>query len=464
MGPHLAADTSQVPQAAEAATPAERHGPRWWPPLAVCAAFVAAGMAYSLFWAPVVRHAPYWVTPGDLWGIVRQAHFVGWGALGLMYSAPGDAAPGMAIVLAPVAMLSSALHLSEELPFWPPGIPPLAHPSSWLLFGPVELVVGSLPLLLAADAILRRFATSTPRRLVVLALVGAAVWQASAIWGHAEDAAALGLGLMGLLAACDERFVAAAWWFGAALVLQPLVGLMAPIALGFGGRRRVVGMAARMAGPFAVLAALALAANPGPSVHALVDQPLFPTIGWPTPLVEMAHRISATRPTTLHTLALGPHWTRVSMTLHLPGVVEVTGSPTRLGALAVALGLGWLATRRRGDLGFALVAATAALASRVVTEAVLFPYYAAPAAAMGLLAALVPWEAERSARGAWSLALVAAGGAAVASWLRLGEWGNWLLALGEGVVLVAAAWLATRGAHRASCAPIPTPRSASASP
>ena len=33
---------------------------RAWP-LGVTVAFVVTGMAYSLFWAPVVRHHPYWM-------------------------------------------------------------------------------------------------------------------------------------------------------------------------------------------------------------------------------------------------------------------------------------------------------------------------------------------------------------------------------------------------------------------
>jgi hypothetical protein len=82
---------------------------RAWP-LAVTVAFVMTGMAYSLFWAPVVRHHPYWLMSGDLWGTYRAAHWVGWGDLGGVYGS-GTALvtfPGILLVLAPLAMLTGA--------------------------------------------------------------------------------------------------------------------------------------------------------------------------------------------------------------------------------------------------------------------------------------------------------------------------------------------------------------------
>src|SRR5580658_8866105 len=114
---------------------------RAWP-LAVTIAFVVTGMAYSLFWAPVVRHHPYWVTPGDLWATYRAAHWVGWGDLGGIYGA-GTALvtfPGILLVLAPVAMLTGALGMSESFPKF------LAHPTSWLVLGPYEMLLSAIAL------------------------------------------------------------------------------------------------------------------------------------------------------------------------------------------------------------------------------------------------------------------------------------------------------------------------------
>ncbi len=58
----------------------------WWL-AAVTAGVVVTGMAYSLWWATVVRHQSfYWITPGDMWYTVRTAHWIGWGSLSFVYS------------------------------------------------------------------------------------------------------------------------------------------------------------------------------------------------------------------------------------------------------------------------------------------------------------------------------------------------------------------------------------------
>src|ERR1700689_4768484 len=99
---------------------------RAWP-LAVTVAFVVTGMAYSLFWAPVVQHHPYWLTPGDLWATYRGAHYIGWGYLGGVYGAGTSLVtlPGILVVLAPLAMLTGAFGLTESFPRF------VLHPTAW---------------------------------------------------------------------------------------------------------------------------------------------------------------------------------------------------------------------------------------------------------------------------------------------------------------------------------------------
>ena len=76
-------------------------------PLAICAAFLVIGMIFMFFWNPLVHHVGSWNTGGDLWGIFRGAHYVGWGFPGGIYTSGTGIVtfPGMAILLAPIAML-----------------------------------------------------------------------------------------------------------------------------------------------------------------------------------------------------------------------------------------------------------------------------------------------------------------------------------------------------------------------
>ena len=102
-------DSGKVPSG----TVTRLHRRTW--PLTVTGAFVVTGMAYSLLWAPVVRHHSYWIDPGDLWATYRGAHVVGWGDLGGVYGAGTGLVtfPAILIVLAPVAMQLVHLLLAD---------------------------------------------------------------------------------------------------------------------------------------------------------------------------------------------------------------------------------------------------------------------------------------------------------------------------------------------------------------
>ncbi len=118
-------------------------------PIAYSAVLILIGMAFTLWWYPVVHHASYWMTPHDFWSTYRDAHYVGWGGFGAIYTDSTGliTLPAISIVLAPVAMLTGALHMSECFPYT------LAHPSSWLVAGPVIMALGSVALF-GIDALL----------------------------------------------------------------------------------------------------------------------------------------------------------------------------------------------------------------------------------------------------------------------------------------------------------------------
>lgn len=374
---------------------------RW--PLVLTVALVVIGMAYSLFWAPVVRHASYWVDPGDLWSTFRGAHYIGWGDLGGVYGA-GTAlvtVPGILLALAPIAMLTSVLGLSESFPKL------LPHPEAWLVLGPFEILISGVALF-ACDALAERLGISRGRRAGLCLVEACVLWNVSVVWGHPEDPVAVGLALYALVFALDGRWTGAGWLFGAAMATQPLVLLMFPVLLVLGGRRQAIGFATRSTLPTVALVLTPLLSQFHATAHALLDQPNYPGIDHATPWTALAPVLSGT----------GRNLT-------------VAAGPGRIVALLLACGLGWWARRWRHDPTLIVWAAATALALRCLTESVMVGFYVWPALAVGLVVA------ARLGRGR----LAAAGGVAIfttiATQWHLG-WLPWWAIVTSGLLIVLA--------------------------
>ena len=132
--------------------------------------------------------------------------------------------PGIAVLLAPVAMVSAALGLGESAaPIFN------SQPTSWLLLGPAILLLGST-CLMAFDAIAEELGVGRLRRIVLSLMEAVVIFQVVALWGHPEDMLALTFALYALLAMSRGRWSLSGWLWGAAIVLQPLVVLMFPLA------------------------------------------------------------------------------------------------------------------------------------------------------------------------------------------------------------------------------------------
>jgi hypothetical protein len=245
---------------------------------------MAAGMAYLLGWGPLVEHRSLWSTGADLWGIFRAAHYVGWGYLGGIYTPSTSVLtfPGMSVLLAPVAMLSGALGLSESAP----GML-LTHPGAALLVQPVELLL-ACTVLFAADALAVRLGVRASLRVWLIGMVAVVAWPVAAIWGHAEDVVAVTFGLYAVCSLLDGKHRRGGWLLGIGILFQPLVGFLLPVAVGMSPATRRVKLMVRTAVPSVVLIGIAMAGNWADTYRALVKQPTPPSLNHPTPWVALA--------------------------------------------------------------------------------------------------------------------------------------------------------------------------------
>ncbi len=302
------------------------------------------------------RQGFVWAVPGDFWATWRQAHFVAWGFISDIYrtGSPLVTLPGYAILLAPIAALSSALGLPESAPAIP-----LLKPEAWLLAGPFVLLTAA-PALIAFDSLARRLGVTGSRLVILLSAEAVALWPTLAYWGHPEDVAGVALLAFALTAAADQKWVKAGWLMGGAIAMQLLTGLILPVLAGMAGARRRVPFLLRAA----FLPAVLLAAVMIPDFHdtwkVLTQQRTFPTINHPTPWVLLSPKI-------------GPRM--------------VAAGPARIGAVVVALGCGMIANKWRYDLRRVVWLAAVVMAARCVFEAVMVPYYVMPAVTLTLIVA-----------------------------------------------------------------------------
>lgn len=359
---------------------------RLFPALATVG-LIVAGMVSTIWIGPGLVGRHHWSLPDDLWGTLVAAQRLAHLDLGGLYARPTALVgfPGAAVILVPVAVAIGAAGLSLRVP----GVHN-PDPAAWLVAGPYEIALSAVALF-AADAIAERLGVSRPKRALLAAVGAVALWNVSARWGHPEDAVAVGLLLLAILALADGRTGRSGWLLGAAVAVQPLVLLALPVVAATVAPRRLPGFLGRAVVPGAVLLAAAAAANWSATATAVTQQPNWPAIDHPTP------------------------WT--SLAPHLSGGA-VAGGPGRILAIAVACGCA-LATGRRwrtarqgtwpgdqrpawrgGDrrngwnpdlLAELLWWVALALALRSVFESVMVAYYLWPVLAVALIVASRNW-------------------------------------------------------------------------
>ena len=390
----------------------------YWP-MVFLVVIVISGMAFSLLWNPLFYHSPFWITPGDLWNTYREAQYVTWGGEGQLYNNPAyfQTLPGIAIVLAPVAWLADALHLSESFSVT------LARPTSWWLLGPVQLGLAAT-LLFPLDKLARLWHIPSRRRIVLLAVESALIWPSVVFWGHPEDALSVTLALYGLLAVVDQRWLRFATLFGLATLMQPLVLLALPVCLVYVARRHWVATLAVIGLP-ALLALLApLLQEWGPTWQRLTHQPNFFRHNHPTPWAALSPVITPDRVVLVHSLTsrrlASGQWRFIEVTTRVHTLPVVSAGPGRILALVAACCCGLIAARYARTLTHIVWFAALALALRCVFEPVMVPYYLLPALALAVLAA------STRPRHVFGIVVLGAGLSWYVSSRHLGEWTYYL--------------------------------------
>ncbi len=375
---------------------------RW--PLAVMLAFVIVSMAYSLWWNPVIHHSRDWVIPGDIWSTFRAAHWVGWGDIGNMYGNDTQLVtfPGIAVLLAPVAMVSGALGLGESIaPMF------VSQPTSWFLLGPAILLLAST-CLVAFDAMAEELGVNGPRRIMLSVMEAVVIFQVVTMWGHPEDMLALTFSLYALLAMLRGRWPLSGWLWGAAIVTQPLVILMFPLAF-----VRTPNLHRLRLCLYGAL----------PSVM-LLSAPLV--MQWHQTSAVLLHQANA------RFLDHATPWIALSPTLSR---TTVGAGPGRMIAVFMAVVVGFMAYRRAPSNVGLLWLCALALSLRCFFESVMNAFYLGPPLVLIVLTAATSGNPKRLV-GAWAIAMLAT----AYGFHRASEWGYWapiavFLALG-----LACAW------------------------
>jgi hypothetical protein len=401
-----------------------------WVPLIWSTVVVAVGIAYLLEWGPAVHHHLQWTTGGDLWGVFRAAHYVGWGFVGGIYDSTTsvNTFPGMSLLLAPVAMASGALGLSESSPSVI-----LTHPSAALLVQPIELLL-VCTVLFAANSLAMRLGIRRPMRFWLIGMIALVAWPVAAVWGHAEDVLAVTFALVAVRWLLDGKSRQSGWMMGIGIAFQPLVGFLLPVAVGvapMGKRIRIVVQAAL---PSVLLIGIALAGNWTGAFRALVKQPTSPAVNHATPWVGLAPQVDPVPAphvvTSERVGELNGHFHVITGTAKAGSIVLVSGGSIRIIGLALAVLIGFFVWRKRPDpIGIVWLCAVA-LALRCGFDPVMTPYYLAPPLIVSLIAA------GRMGRLRFGIAVAAAVADTVFAYYRFSPWLWWLPVIGMlGVVL-----------------------------
>jgi hypothetical protein len=393
-------------------------------------ALLVGGMAYTLFWLPVVHHISAWNTPPDLWGTFRDAHYIIWDGEGQVYNGNTNFVtfPGIAVLLSPIAEIQQAFHLSESFPVY------LYKPTAWYVLGPIDMLCGGI-LLFPLDAIARRLSLTNGRRALATFFGAVLIFPVVVFWGHPEDTLALALGLFALLAAYDRKWLHSAAFFALAVIFQPLILLIVPIALAYAPVKKWPVFATVTATPTVLLLIPPLIQEWKPTIYAIFKQPNFPTIDHATPWLALAPVLTHSRWVSAYTL----HYSTSAHKVVWAPVREMAGEtvaagPGRTIALVLACLVGVWVARRKPPLAEVMWWIAFALALRCLFESVMDPYYVVPSLVIVVVVAFGVGRVR------FLLTLLAVAVCTKTSYWHTGEWKYYLFVSGSLLAALAFSW------------------------
>lgn len=438
--------------------PVRPAGNKWkesLPPAIGSLVLLVAVLGYIVLWGPIVWGKQVWPQAGDLWESLAAAHQVAWGSYGTVYSGPQmlEMFPGLVsfpafyVVLAPVAWMVSHLRLSESIPIG------LARPTAYpLVMG--WSVLWSSSVIFAADSLARRLCLSMAKRVAVMAWAAVFVFDVTVLWGHPEDVVAVAFCLVALGALDDGRLAKSAWTMGLAVAFQPMALLAFAIVGGVWWRRRrwgALGLVARSGLLPSFLVAIPLVQDFRSTYRSIFVQPTFPQVGWRTPWMGILHQYVSSAHSPIAMSFACNHVSQLACRAFGNDVTgqllihphQVNAGSVRLGALAASALLGtYVALRSKDPWLVELIWLTGvAFGIRCLFEAVMFPYYVAPACLLLAIAA-VSMESRIRVASTW----VASAGLVEYAWRHGPPW-RWFTLLGA---LLAASTILSRPTGRGS--------------
>jgi hypothetical protein len=329
-------------------------------PVVATVALLAVGLAYSFLWRKVIHGTGIEPIEGaDMASFTRISLNILHGHFSQIYYQHSSltSPPALEFLLVPMAGLTQLLGFAHNL------ADHKVAASAWFLMGPVALLIASTALF-AIDAYARHWSLSEAKRLALAVVVAGAIGSVVIFWGHPEVPVSLALALWAALALerDGERALGrAGWLLGLAVAFQPLALLcLTPIVARYHWRTWI-NLSYRIVLPSAILLAVPFIASP----HAVLFVQLHQPFTW-------------------HSISFTP-WTHWAPNL-APGIKG--GGPTRLFALVLGFGLGFVVCRKRYDLVTIVSMIAIAFYIRLLFESELNWYYFWPVAALCLLLAV----------------------------------------------------------------------------
>lgn len=323
-----------------------RRSMRW--AVGLVAGFAAAFTCWSLLWLPVVHGVHAWMVPGDIWITTRISEYIRYGAYPYVYQIGAGyyALPLGALLMTPAVAVADAFGMTTGYPFT------IAHPTMWLIVGPVSALFG-IPVLLGARRLAWAWGLRDRLVLVQVAALLVAVLPCTAA-GHPEDLLAVAGTCFALAAAAEGRWEHAGWWMGFAVAGKQwaVLALPALFLLCPAGRRR-----------------------------ALTARALLLPLAMLTPCMLLDHA-DALRAMLLPTSPPSVPWGHPGLSVLLAGGLASRWSRPAAVALSVALAARF-ARRHPARVGELV---TVAFALRALTEPLMLGYYLVPGLLLGMLA------------------------------------------------------------------------------